>query len=477
MSKRKLTILVLGALLIGNANLRAAETAETEPRQQPVSDSTAVPFGSEDLSEKDTSEAGGNVSQAELDGVRAEIATLRDQLTQRLDKTIANSKRSLSISGSTQTRYSVSTSPNKNGFLFNSAILSLKGYLKRDYEEGKSISYTLGLGSNTSYNLQPTDAYLQYSIGQSLDIDKPYLNVNIGQQKKNFGLEATTTEDKQPAINLAQFASKLGLSARDIGIRFYGDLFPVVDLGYNYRIPLIEYSLGVYNGSGPNTADTNRNKDVEGRIVINAPAGYYSPYRGLALGGSFYRGKQDLAKYTTSITPAYPGGTFTDPTPTSASLKTTPTYIIDGQGEASKIRYGTDLSYVSAPFGFTAEYVIGKDEKALSGTTLANAVKATTHSKGYTVTLFYEWGEQFYKNSRNQSRNDDWWPTTFQPFLRYDHWDPDTAVASNESNITTLGFNVFFAETTKFQLNYSISDDKAVNLKQNTFAAQFQFGF
>ncbi len=452
MSKRKLTILVLGALLIGNANLRAAETAETEPRQQPVSDSTAVPFGSEDLSEKDTSEAGGNVSQAELDGVRAEIATLRDQLTQRLDKTIANSKRSLSISGSTQTRYSVSTSPNKNGFLFNSAILSLKGYLKRDYEEGKSISYTLGLGSNTStYNLQPTDAYLQYSIGQSLDIDKPYLNVNIGQQKKNFGLEATTTEDKQPAINLAQFASKLGLSARDIGIRFYGDLFPVVDLGYNYRIPLIEYSLGLYNGSGPNTADTNQDKDIEGRIVINAPAGYYSPYRGLALGGSFYRGKQDLYKGTTLIT--------------------------KGEGEAKKIRYGTDLSYVSAPFGFTAEYVIGKDEKALSGLTLANAVRATTESKGYTVTLFYEWGEQFYKNSRNQSRNDDWWPTTFQPFLRYDHWDPDTAVASNESNITTLGFNVFFAETTKFQLNYSISDDKAVNLKQNTFAAQFQFGF
>ena len=459
MSKRKLTILVLGALLIGHADLQAAETAETVPQEQQVtdkqlqqgSDAAPVAFGSEDLSAPDTSEAGGPVSQAELNGVRAEIATLRDQLTQRLDKTVANSKRSLSISGSTQTRYSTSTSPNKNGFLFNSAILSLKGYLKRDYEEGKSISYTLGLGSNTSYNIQPTDAYLQYSIGQSLDISKPYLNVNIGQQKKSFGLEATTTEDKQPAINLAQFASKLGLSTRDIGIRLYGDLFPVVDLGYNYRIPLIEYSLGLYNGSGPNTADTNQDKDIEGRVVINAPAGYYSPYRGLALGGSFYRGKQDLYKGTTLIT--------------------------KGEGEATKSRYGTDLSYVSAPFGFTAEYVIGRDEKALSGTTLANAVRATTESKGYTVTLFYEWGEQFYKNSRNQSRNDDWWPTTFQPFLRYDHWDPDTAVASNESNITTLGFNVFFAETTKFQLNYSISDDKAVNLKQNTFAAQFQFGF
>ena len=460
MSKRKLTILVLGALLIGHANLQAAETAETVPQEQQVTDkqpqqatdAEPVPFGSEDLSAPDTSESAGPVSQAELDGVRAEIATLRDQLTQRLDKTIANSKRSLSISGSTQTRYSVSTSPNKNGFLFNSAILSLKGYLKKDYVEGKSLSYTLGLGSNTStYNLQPTDAFLQYSIGQSLDIGKPYLYVQIGQQKKNFGLEATTTEDKQPAINLAQFASKLGLSTRDIGIRLYGDLFPVVDLGYNYRIPLIEYSLGIYNGSGPNTADTNQDKDIEGRIVINAPAGYYSPYRGLALGGSFYKGKQDLYKGATLIT--------------------------KGEGEATKSRYGTDLSYVSAPLGFTAEYVIGRDEKALAGTSLANATRYTTKSAGYTVTFFYEWGEQFYKNSRSQSRNDDWWPTTFQPFIRYDHWDPDTAIANNESNITTLGFNFFFAETTKFQLNYSISDDKAANLKQNTFAAQFQFGF
>ena len=156
MSKRKLTILVLGALLIGQTNLQAAESAEAVPQEQPVSDkqqqqasdSTAVPFGSEDLSATDTSEAGGTVTQAELAGVRAEIATLRDQLTQRLDKTIANSKRSLNISGSTQTRYAASSSPNKNGFLFNSAIISLKGYLKRDYEEGKSISYTLGLGSN-----------------------------------------------------------------------------------------------------------------------------------------------------------------------------------------------------------------------------------------------------------------------------------------------------------------------------------------
>ncbi len=462
MSNRKLTILVLGALLIGHTNLLAAESAEAVPQEQQVSDkqpqqasdSTAVPFGSEDLSATDTSEAGGAVTQAELDGVRAEIATLRDQLTQRLDKTIANSKRSLSISGSTQTRYAASSSPNKNGFLFNSAIISLKGFLKKDYVEGKSISYTLGLGSNTSYNLQPTDAYLQYSIGQSLDIGKPYLYVQIGQQKKQFGLEATTTEDKQPAINTAQFASKLGLSQRDIGIRLYGDLFPVVDLGYNYRIPLIEYSLALYNGSGPNTADTNLDKDIEGRIVINAPAGYYSPYRGLALGGSFYRGKQDLYKVGTTLIP-------------------------NGEGEGEKIRYGTDLSYVSAPLGFTAEYVIGRDEKNINpfATTLANVTRYTTKSAGYTVTFFYEWGEQFYKNSRSQSRNDDWWPTTFQPFIRYDHWDPDTAVANNESNITTLGFNFFFAETTKFQLNYSLSDDKATKVKQNNFAAQFQFGF
>jgi hypothetical protein len=454
MSKIKLTILVLGSLLLGNTRLQAVEAPEANPQEVK---SPSGEFGTEDLSVDETPDQDKSVTRAELEGVRSEIAVLSDQLSQKLDRNIANSKRSLAISGTTQSRYSISTytntPPYTSGFQFNSAILSLKGSLKKDYEEGKNVEYVLGLGTSSSFNFQPTDAYLQYSILPSLSIDKPYLYVQLGQQKKLFGLEATTTEDKQPAINLATFAGAKGLnlSQREIGLQVRGDLFPTVDLGYNYRIPLIEYSLGIFNGSGPNTVDTNRSKDIQGRLVLNAPVGYNSPYRGLSLGSSFYSGKQDLYKGTTLIK--------------------------DGSGNASRVRYGQDISYVSSPIGFTAEYVVGRDEKALSGTTLANAVKGTTESRGYTVTLFYEWGEQFLKNFRNQSRNDDWWPKTYQPFVRFDRWDPDTNISGDQTTIVTYGFNLFFAETTKLQLNYIVRDEKSSKLKQNDFVAQFQYGF
>jgi hypothetical protein len=104
-------------------------------------------------------------------------------------------------------------------------------------------------------------------------------------------------------------------------------------------------------------------------------------------------------------------------------------------------------------------------------------VKASTQSRGYTVTLFYEWGEQFLKNYRNQSRNDDWWPKTYQPFLRFDSWDPNTAIAGDHTTVLTYGFNFFFAETTKLQLNYNVRNDRSQKVKQNDLLVQFQYGF
>ncbi|MEI6757569.1 MAG: hypothetical protein FDX18_10840 [Chlorobium sp.] len=458
----KLGIVVLASLLIGNVNLHAEET------QNPGSKVTAAEVenvGLEELSPADTSDPGPPVTRTDLEGVRTEVAVLSDLLTQRLDRNIANSNRALLIGGTVQNRFTATTHTNKppytNSFAFNSFILSLSGSLKKDYDEGRSFDYLVRLtaSSPSSYNLQATDAYLQYSILPSLSIDRPYLYVQFGQQKIPFGLEPLTTEDKRPTINQATFARTLNPAQQDIGIQLRGDLFPSVDLGYNYRIPFIEYNFGVFNGSGANTVDTNRSRQVAGRVAFNAPVDYNSDFRGLTLGTSLTTGNQDLYRGTTLIT----GGT----------------------GKASRIRFGQDISYVSSPIGFTAEYALGRDQQAISGTDISNAIKATTKSKGYTLTLFYEWGEQFVKSFRNQSRNDDWWPKTYQPFVRYDHWDPNTSVGGDDLSVVTVGFNFFFAQTTKLQLNYNITRDKGNNLSpaqgsktdRNDFVAQFQYGF
>jgi hypothetical protein len=69
--------------------------------------------------------------------------------------------------------------------------------------------------------------------------------------------------------------------------------------------------------------------------------------------------------------------------------------------------------------------------------------------------------------------------------LRYDSWDANTDnTAASGTNVTgkidisTVGFNLFFAETTKFQVN--LNDYHYYNHAKTNYQdliVQFQFGF
>lgn len=448
-------------LVIGNKNLQAAGKLNNALTADSLQTTQSL---TKDESPADSVQAAQPVTREDLEGVRTEVAALSDQVNRTLTLNTASTQRALQIGGSFQNRFTNVASTNNtalypyaNSFVFNQIIFSFKGSLRADYDEGRNLDYVVSFQfANPAYSFQAADVYLQYSILQSLDIEKPYLYVQFGQQKKPFGLESQVQEAFTPVINLATFATTLGLATREIGLQLRGDLFPSVDLGYNFRNPLIQYSVGIFNGSGPNALDNNRDKDIAGRLVLNAPVDYNSIFRGLTLGGSIYTGKQDISK--------------TFGTGTSA---------VTLKDKGIKNRYGLDLSYVPVrnPIGFTAEYVWSKDESSFTGTTAANAVKASTEGQGYTVTLFYSFGEQFLKNEINQSRRDDWWPITYQPFVRYDYWDPNTSKTGDHTTIITYGFNFFFAQTTKLQLNYVVSDKKATNLKTQDVILQFQYGF
>ena len=75
---------------------------------------------------------------------------------------------------------------------------------------------------------------------------------------------------------------------------------------------------------------------------------------------------------------------------------------------------------------------------------------------GQYINLGYTWGEQFLASSRQQGKFDDYWPKSYQAFVRFDTWDPNRSalVRDDKKLATTLGLNVFFAETTKLQVNY-----------------------
>ena len=501
-SSSKLFVVFVGLLLAATA-----VHAEDQPQDVPQAVETAapaqeaVPAPEAATSAQDPSAQGlqqrndeedklddkdPKATKTEVEAVHAEVEVLRDQwqrsLTRAYPTTVVQSNRPLVISGIGQFRYddtfnqpSKAASPASFSIPFFS--LSFAGNLRKDYVEGKNVDYTLGIQTTGTAAISITDAYLSYQILNSLDSTTPHLAIIAGQQKKNFGNEATATEAFLPAIKLAQFASNLNLSPRDIGLVLAGDLYPAVDFSHNYRVPLVQYWAGLINGNGPNTVDNNSDKDLFGRIQFNAPVDYDHVLRGLSLGFSGYGGKETVSATTTST------ATFTNlGSPSTTSTVTTGTATSTYKNTIQ--RFGADLAYVNTPFGFTLEYVRARDPIGTNGTVVNNVPKTPASFKevdeeAYTITLFYNFGEQFLNSAKQQDRYDDYYPLTYQPFVRYDHWTPNTALGATYTNISTLGFNWFFGQTTKLQLNYNYTDKRveAVKSFSNEFLAQFQFGF
>ncbi|MEI6638608.1 MAG: porin [Chlorobium sp.] len=453
MSKIKLTMLVLGSLLINNATLQAAD--EEDNSQVSVDQNL---FDSKD---SNTNKNTAPLTQADLEGVRTEISVFREQWQRKLDKGTVLSTRNAILSGSFTVNYgfyngNITSAGVNDGFKVGLSSVGFKGNLHKDYDKGKNLDYALTIGSDkTSFTLLPSDIWLSYQILPSLEPEKPYLKVTVGQQKKPFGLEATTSDDKKPTVTGALFASSMKLNERDLGLLITGDLFPVNDYGFKYRVPLIEYNVGVLNGNGPvgtnNLANADNSQDLLGRIVINAPVEYSHVLRGLSVGSSYYRGKKTTNIINNAVTVA-------------------------SQGDRN--RFGADIAYVNTPVGFTYEYAQAKDPVAKTVNNIS--VLGSTNSDSHTFTLFYNFGEQFVKGYVQQDRYDDWWPTSYQPFFRFDRLTPDTSQRSTRTDVYTVGLNWFFAETTKLQINYNKTFSYVTGTKSlpdNAFVAQFQFGF
>lgn len=396
-------------------------------------------------------------TQNDLDGLRNDLDTLRDQWQRTLDKKTAQTKRSLTLGGTVTTRATVSrsaTATTSNGFSVPSVGLTFKGNLYKDNQEGKNLDYAFGLSSANGAAPLLTDGYLTYNFLATKDISTPLLAVAVGQQKKPFGRDPQTGDEYKPTINTALTDTNLALGTRDVGIIFRGDLLPTTDYAFNYRAPLVEYAFGVVNGKGVasgNGVDDNASKDIVGRVGLNAPVDYNSIFRGLSAGISGWSGPKSVTSSTsTNLT-----------------------------RRLNRNRWGYDVAYNRMPVGLTAEYAQGIDP-TLTGTTPANAVERQTRSDGYIFTGYYNFGQQFLKN-KDQERFDDWYPKTYQPFIRYEKWDPNKTVSHDQIGTRTLGLNIFFAETTKLQLNVNHvtnqSKGVAAGAAYDEYLVQFQYGF
>jgi len=396
-------------------------------------------------------------SQSDLDGLRADLENYKYDQSRQYERTTAKTTRNTTIGGTLSASASWAdpkspavTSTNEairrsSTFDSPSATLNFNGVLYRDYQEGKNLTYAFSLTGASSIAVQ--DAYLRYSFAPTNGgPDDPVLNLSFGQQQVPFGLEAQANTEIRPVIAGAQFLSAPGLGGanfgnRQTGLILRGDAWPNVDRTTNYRSALIEYAVGVMNGNGPNTADNNAKKDWVGRIAFTVPADYNSLLRELKFGASYYKGWSNL-------------------TDSATATATLPAYVT-GQGQSDRV--GVDINYTRLPWSVAYERVEGQDG-GWSTSTLASPYTGTgaqikRKSVGQYLNVGYTVGEQFLASSRGLGKFDDFWPKTIQYFVRFDDYDAnkDSAVVGDKTRLTTFGLNAYFAETTRFQVNYVLA--------------------
>jgi len=138
------------------------------------------------------------------------------------------------------------------------------------------------------------------------------------------------------------------------------------------------------------------------------------PVADLSIGGSFYKGKYTLINYSKQL--------------------------------LTRDRIGVEFKYNDKTFTVLSEYIMGKDsEVQKAGLYFLTA-----------VTVF---------------------PSILQFVLKYDVFDPDLNVSNNKNSIYTIGFNFYFDKITQLQIQYDITKEESVNIKNNTLYAQLQIEF
>jgi phosphate-selective porin OprO/OprP len=256
------------------------------------------------------------ISQMQADSIRAEGALNQQQADASRKSFFLTAARQILLTGYSQVRFQTFQESGKhNGFDIRRARVDLKGSVTPYF------SYRLQADLVDKPKL--IDAYGEIKLTD-------YFSITAGQFKIPFSMENLTSSNKLEMIDRSQVVEALvarskdvigNQNGRDIGVQVGGTLLKVKD------ISLIEYRLGVFNGSGINVADTaNNEKDISGRLI-------FTPVKGFSFGGSFYSGWEKAIKPD-----------------------------VAGKGQ-TRNRFGGEASYVSNRFSLKGEYIAGKDGK------------------------------------------------------------------------------------------------------------------
>lgn len=208
------------------------------------------------------------------------------------------SSRPVQLTGYTQILYKHEWTSGSDGFHARRSRLGLSA------EIAKKISFKfLFEAARTPYMI---DAQVDVAFSKELVF-------RFGQFKVPFSLESYTSTSDLDTVNRTQVVDKLspgrdtGASGRDIGLLF------------QVRRSILDLNLALLNGSGINKADTDKRKDIAGRVVVE-------PLDWLRFGASFYDGAATTAS-----------------------------------GPVRRDRSGLDIAIARSDFSFKAEYLAAAD--------------------------------------------------------------------------------------------------------------------
>jgi phosphate-selective porin len=261
--------------------------------------------------------ANKTISQSQADSVRGEAALLQQQTDASRKSFFLTAARQMSLTGYAQIRYqSFQESGKHNSFDIRRARVDLKGSV--------TPYFSYRLQADFVDKPKMIDAYGEIRLAD-------YFSITAGQFKIPFSMENLTSSNKLEMIDRSQVVEALvargkdvigNQNGRDIGVQVGGTFLKIKGL------PVIEYRIGAFNGSGINIADTaNNGKDISGRLI-------FTPVKGLSIGGNIYKGWAKAIK------------------PDVAGLSQT------------RNRFGIEASYVTVSMSLRSEYISGKDGKS-----------------------------------------------------------------------------------------------------------------
>ncbi len=304
----------------------------------------------------------------------------------------------------------------ESNFYFNRLRLGVVGNIPYDFSYYAMTELSPTLGG--PYIL---DAYISYNrLG-------PWAKISLGQFKSPFGLELTTPCHKLHTINRSQVVGDLAGPFRDFGVMISGGTDTLSFFGSKTK-NFFGYQLAILNGNGKNIMDNNRQKDVVGRLTIH-------PLEFLTVGASYRFGK-------------HPNVDADNP-------------------EDERSRFGFDAEINYKGFLIQGEYINGTDKGSYTvgggcGDPL-EVIQGSVDRKGFFAQAAYMT------------------PWNIQAIVKFEQYEPNMAdeAVGDVQNVITYGFNYFFNEWTRLQVNYLYKAEENGNVEtpNDALLVQMQVAF